>query len=170
MRHVLVRSPVPRAVKRRLLYALERGRLPRLHNPRTFTDKVNWRILNDRRSILAFTCDKLRVKEEGAQLGIEVPGTLWSGTDVREAVGVQLPDNWVLKPNHRTHLVHFGHGTMPDTSALVSLTEGWLYDYQGRQLGEWAYTQARPMLLIEEMLGDGRHVPLTSSCLRSTGS
>jgi hypothetical protein len=119
---------------------------------------VNWRILNDRREILAFTCDKLRVKDEATRLGISTPRTLWSGADIRSVRGLDLPDRWVLKPNHSSGLIEFGRGplTCDHAAALACLTRGWTEDALGPRYGEWAYTQARPLLLIEEMLGDGR--------------
>lgn len=141
-----------------MLYAARHHRPPDFRSPRTFTEKVNWRILNDRREILAPTCDKLQTKEDALGLGIATPRTLWAGVEIRETVGLRLPDTWVLKPNHRSGLVHFGRGPITHLYAaeLVSLTREWMDDYLGRSLGEWAYSRARPMVLIEEMVGTAR--------------
>jgi TupA-like ATPgrasp len=150
--------PLSDAMRRRVLYTARHGRNPNFRNPQTFSEKVNWRILNDRRDILAFTCDKLRVKEAAAELGVDTPRTLWAGVDIRLAADVALPATWVLKPNHGSGLVHIGHGPItPDNrTELVPLTRDWLQDTLGERLGEWAYTQARPMLLIEELAGNGQ--------------
>lgn len=150
---------LPLPLRRRALYAFHQRRVPNFRQPALFTEKVNWRILNDRRENIAWTCDKLRVKEHAASFGVATPKTLWSGTDVRELRDVDLPANWVLKPNHRSGLVHFGHGPAEDIRGLQQLTADWLGELQGEELGEWAYTQARPLLLAEEMLGDGVTAP-----------
>jgi hypothetical protein len=155
-------APIPQVVKRRALYAVRHHRLPRLRQPRSFTEKLTWRILNDRRPILASTCDKLRVKEDGARAGIDVARTLWSGVDLQDALGVPLPDRWVLKPNHRSGMVYFGRDAMTrlDLANLRRFTEGWMYDYHGKKLGEWAYSQARQLMFIEEMIGNAAAPPV----------
>ncbi len=70
---------------------------------------------------------------------------------------MELPEHWVLKPNHRSKLVHFGRGT-PDVAQLHDVTAGWLDEPLSRA-GEWAYSQAAPVLLVEELLGMPGHPP-----------
>jgi hypothetical protein len=89
---------------------------------------------------------------EGTKGAVHVPRTLWSGIDVRELENVELPEHWVLKPNHRSGHVLFGHGC-PDTVALRETVRGWLRPAEGADLHEWAYLRARPLLLAEELLG-----------------
>lgn len=142
-------------VRRVLRYRRAHGRFPHVRHPQTFTEKVSWRMLRDRRPLLEPTCDKLRMKEHAAATapaGVLVPATLWSGTDVRELAGVELPEHWVLKPNHRTGLVLFGTGPA-DVPALLEETQGWLEQAEWLRGGEWAYRTARPLLLVEERIG-----------------
>lgn len=149
LRNVLRRLPL--GARRRIEFAYTQRRIPRFNRPLTFSEKINWRILHDRRPQLAWTCDKLSMKEHAAEVpGLRIPQTLWSGLDLRELNTVDLPEHWVLKPNHRSQLVHFGTGR-PDIPALLQLTESWLTSVQS-ELGEWAYAQARPMFFVEEML------------------
>lgn len=151
-----------RAVERRLpltwqlrLRFYRRHRYPlSLAHPATYNEKLHWRMAHDRRELLAGTCDKLRMKEiarAAAVPGLRVPETLWSGTDLAELAEVDLPERWVLKPNHRFGLVELGSGR-PDVAALRALTEGWLDEAQAG-LGEWAYSRASRTLLVEEMIG-----------------
>ncbi len=149
-----VRSWIPLRQKRQLLFLRNHRRWGNFNNPRTFSEKVNWRILNDRRPELAWTGDKLDMKERAAAAGVRSPETYWQGEDVSTLAGVTLPDHWVLKPNHRSSLVHFGGGR-PDIDHLQSLTVGWMDETQSKVLGEWAYSQARPLLLVEEQLEPG---------------
>src|SRR5205085_1748016 len=102
------------AVARRArLYRAAHGRWPAVLRPRSFTEKLNWRISWDRRPLLAHTCDKLAMKEHACRAAaglVRVPETFWSGTDVADLVHADLPPRWVLKPNHTCMRVHFGEG------------------------------------------------------------
>lgn len=152
-------SLLPLERRRRVLYRKYHGRDLRLDPPVRISEKVNWRIVHDRRPLLAWTCDKLRMKEYAAGFpGLEVPRTLWAGTDVGELAEMSFPERWVLKPNHRSGLVHLGQG-QPTRKELAVLTSGWLKDFQTARLGEWAYGQAQPCILAEEWIGDGDAVP-----------
>jgi hypothetical protein len=149
---------LPSSLSRRALFFYHHHRFPRVRNPVTFNEKVNWRILKDRREVLTWTCDKLAMKDyvsdvHGATaLGMRVPRTLWSGTDVRELEDVELPEHWVLKPNHRSGLVFFGRGR-PDIPVLRETVRNWLRPEEAVDLHEWAYLKARPLLVAEELLG-----------------
>ncbi|MFC3687175.1 ATP-grasp fold amidoligase family protein [Aquipuribacter hungaricus] len=152
---------VPVGVRRRVWYRRRFGRTFRSRAAVTFNDKVTWRILHDRRPLLEGTCDKLQMKEQAARLAgdlVRVPRTLWSGTDVAGLAGVGLPEHWVLKPNHSTQLVHMGHGR-PDVDALRRTTAGWVEEDLAARTGEWAYRSARPLLLVEELVGEPGATP-----------
>ena len=90
--------------------------------------------------------------------GIRVPSTLWAGTDLQELTSAVLPEHWVLKPNHRSGLIHFGHGR-PDIEQLSALTVNWLRPVEAEKFGEWAYSKARAMFLAEEVLGNAGSPP-----------
>lgn len=145
---------LPGVVGRTWLFVGAHGRVPALRHPRTFSDKVTWRILHDRRPELAWTCDKLQMKEHARASGadVRVPEVLWVGTDVRELAAVDLPAHWVLKPAHRSGLVCFGDATT-DLSELRRRTQGWLDDVRSGALREWAYSRAAHVLYVEELLG-----------------
>jgi hypothetical protein len=146
---------LPASVERRLLFCYYNRRLPHFGRPVTFSDKVNWRILNDRRPLLEWTCDKLAMKEYARKAGLDrlhIPLTLWSGTDIGDLRTADLPEYWVLKPNHRSGLVYFGTG-QADLRELSTVTATWLDQFESSAMHEWAYAKARPMLLVEELLG-----------------
>ncbi|HUN37682.1 MAG TPA: ATP-grasp fold amidoligase family protein [Trebonia sp.] len=146
---------LPPSVERRLLFTYYNRKLPHFSRPVTFSDKVNWRILNDRRPLLEWTCDKLAMKEYAAAAGLaglHVPRTYWSGSDVSELRDADLPEHWVLKPNHRSGLVYFGDN-QTDHEALAVITRTWLDTFEASVMHEWAYEKARPLVLVEELLG-----------------
>lgn len=39
------------------------------------------------------------------------------------------------------------------------VTASWMEETEGKTLGEWAYTQARPLIVLEEWIGDGALAP-----------
>jgi hypothetical protein len=144
---------LPVKPRRRALFLSFNRYVPSFSRPMSFNEKVNWRILSDRRPLLEWTCDKLAMKEHAAATsGIHIPRTLWAGTDLAELCSLEMPEHWILKPNHRTGLVYFGHGR-PDAEELVAQTTSWWRPVEAEQLGEWAYSRARPMLLAEELIG-----------------
>lgn len=149
---------LPSGLSRRALFMFYYRRLPHVRNPVTFHEKINWRIIKDRREIIAWTCDKLAMKDYAATVqgainhGVRIPQTLWTGTDVGALSNIELPEHWVLKPNHRSGHVFFGHGR-PDIASLERITQSWFQQVEGTVLHEWAYLNARPLLLVEELLG-----------------
>jgi hypothetical protein len=146
---------LPAGMERRVLFALAHRQLPHFGRPVTFSEKINWRILNDRRPLLEWTCDKLAMKDyvlKEAQAGLYVPRTVWSGSDIRDLETAELPEHWVLKPNHRTGLIYFGRGR-PEHRELSAVTATWLSAFEAMRLREWAYSKARPAFLVEELMG-----------------
>lgn len=150
---------MPPSVRRHFLFVVCQHRFGHFRSPRTFSEKVNWRILHDRRDIIALSCDKLWMKERARRLGVRVPKHLWSGVDVAELAAVELPERWVLKANHGSDRVYFGHGQVRDVTSLRAATAGWTANSRPARYGEWAYSKARPLLIVEEMLGDGDASP-----------
>jgi hypothetical protein len=155
---------LPLRLKRAVLYREAHGRWPR-RRPRTFTEKVNWRVVHDRRPLIGRLGDKLAMRDHAAEVlpSLHIPSLLWSGTDVGALAAAALPERWVLKPNHGTMRVHIGAGR-PDVAELRRITTGWLDEPLYRSRGEWVYSQARRVLLVEEFLGSGEP-PADYKCL-----
>jgi len=147
---------VPLVLRRSVIFLRHHGRPPRIVAPRSYNEKINWRICFDRRELMSWTCDKLRMKQEAQRRdpGIAVPRTIWRGTDLAELAAVPLPDRWVLKPNHASQRIHLGTGR-PSLTRLEQITEGWLApSLQETTFDEWAYQHAERCLLVEEWIGD----------------
>jgi TupA-like ATPgrasp len=147
---------LPAGIERRVLFAMVHGRVPHFGRPDTFSEKINWRILNDRRPLIEWTCDKLAMKDyvlRESPAGLHVPRTIWSGSDPRDLETAELPEHWVLKPNHRSGLIYFGTGR-PACRELSAVTATWLRRFEARRLREWAYSKARAVLFVEELMGE----------------
>ncbi|MFM8997823.1 MAG: hypothetical protein ACKOJD_06900, partial [Candidatus Limnocylindrus sp.] len=54
---------LPLSLRRHLLYLRTYGRWGNFSHPKRMSEKLHWRAINDRRPILAFSQDKLAVKE-----------------------------------------------------------------------------------------------------------
>jgi len=113
-------------------------------------------VVHDRRPLIGQLGDKLAMKAYAARVlpALNVPRVLWVGTDVAALARVDLPERWVLKPNHGTMRVHVGAGR-PNVVELTRITAGWLDEPLFRDRGEWVYSQARRLLVVEEFLGSG---------------
>ncbi|MBI3217551.1 MAG: hypothetical protein HYZ38_27370 [Mycobacterium sp.] len=123
--------------------------------PRTFNEKVNWRILHDRRDRIIAACDKLRMKEMARAAhpgpGLRIPQTYWSGTDLRDAPNLAGLPPWVLKPNHSSGHVILGPTPHTSVADLQKQTRDW-WKRTPVELGEWGYGEARPLLVLEERI------------------
>jgi hypothetical protein len=147
---------LPLRLKRAVLYGQAHGAWPADRRPQSFTEKVNWRVVHDRRPLIGQLGDKLAMKQHAARVlpALSVPRVLWTGTDAADLARIDLPPRWVLKPNHGTTRVHIGTGR-PDAAELTRIATDWLDEPLFRDRGEWVYSQARRLLIAEEFLGSG---------------
>lgn len=148
---------LPLTMRRSLIYLRAYKRLPDLRSPSLFSEKINWRIVHDRRESIAFTCDKVKMKEyaESKSSSVLVPKTIWHGRNLDELDSLDITVPWILKPNHSSGQVILGGNTAIDVNALKAKTKSWLKDFNFSVLGEWAYSQASKEYVLEEMIGDG---------------
>ncbi len=156
---------LPLGLRRHLLYLRTLGRWGNFRTPRLAGEKAQWRIMNDRRSLLAFVEDKLASKEyvrgvlanAGLLEQIRFPETYWVGTDLRELQALaHLPARWVLKPNHSSgRYISIDSNIEPlDWKSIAAITSRWLdRDEEELAMGHWAYSQARHLLVAEERIG-----------------
>ena len=163
---------LPLSLRRHLLFLRTIGRWGNFRNPKDISEKVQWRILNDRRPILTFTQDKLAVKEFAASqiavspisVSMTIPKTYWVGTNVRELqqLSEQLPARWVMKPNHSCGRVRLldSDAAPIDWDELDQVGKEWLKrDEEELVFGHWAYGHARHLLIAEERVGADLHPP-----------
>jgi hypothetical protein len=154
---------LPARTRRSVVFALRHRRLPDLEHPASFTEKLNWRILNDRRPQIVEVCDKLRMREiarervpDEAELRL-VP-VLWEGTDLRDCPLLAGSTSWALKPNNSSGAIILG----PDGRSVAQLrqaTRRWRTSEPGHYLGEWGYTQVPFRYVLEERLPGDRPPP-----------
>ncbi len=134
-----------------------------LDNPTTFSEKLQWLKLNDRRPEYTMMVDKYRVRKYIAEkLGKEYLIPLlgvWKTPD--EIDFDKLPDKFVLKCNHNSGL---GMCICKDKSKLdiskvkEELAKGLKQDYylSGR---EWPYKNVPRRIIAEKFISEDGHVP-----------
>ena len=173
---------LPLSLRRHLLYLRALGKWGNFRTPRLAGEKAQWRIINDRRPLLAFVEDKLASKEyvkralaKAGLLGqIRFPKTYWVGTDLRElqSLADQLPARWVLKPNHSCgRLMSIDSNAEPlNWEAMSAISSRWLErDEEELVMGHWAYSQARHLLIAEERVGSPGIGPIELKVLSLSG-
>ena len=163
-------SLLPLSLRRHLLFYRSFRRWGDFRRPRGYSEKLNWRAINDHRSLMAFTSDKLAAKDYVRtvvgqhDLHARLPETYWAGTDLNElrAIAAHLPARWVLKPNHGCGRVRLLDTSVEpvDWERLARETAHWIQpDDEYTVRGHWAYGQARRLLIAEERIGEGEHAP-----------
>ena len=163
---------LPIALRRHLLFLRAHKKWGNFRAPKTWREKMQWRILNDRRTILSVACDKLAQKEfiarellsKGLQEDVKIPEVYWVGTDVRElaTLASRLPPRWVLKPNHSSGRVRLldAEEHAIDWDDLIAAGDRWLQpDEETIVFGHSGYLGARRLLIAEERIGSGEAAP-----------
>ena len=161
---------LPLSLRRHALYLKAHRRIGNFRAPERYTEKVAWRALNDRRAILAVATDKLAGLRYASrflsadQPKVQMSRNLWVGGDLRElqALSGSLPPRWVLKPNHSSGRVAIVDAPLSasDWSSLHETARRWLVpDEESEVFGNWAYAQARRLLIAQERFGDRAIMP-----------
>ncbi len=135
-----------------------------LDNPRSFNEKIIWKKLYDRNPLLTVTADKYEVRgylknilgdEEADKLIVPV---YYVTSDPHKIPFSQLPDRFVIKPNHgsRMHIIHKGDKPVCREYIQRKCKE-WLRTNYGFYHYEWAYRNIKRKIILEELLetGDG---------------
>jgi hypothetical protein len=149
----IVLPHVPLKVKRNALYFRKFGKIiPR--TPESFLEKIQWRILNDRRELIARCGDKMVMKEHAATScpSVRVPETLWSGEDLASVMDKDWGCEWVLKPITGSGYLAFGSGSLNTAGIDLDSVSKWRHEDQYKIQGEWAYGQAGRGYLIERKI------------------
>lgn len=163
---------LPLSLRRHLLHFRAYGSWGNFNKPQSWSEKTQWRILNDRRKFLGVACDKIAAKtyasDIAAKAGIplRIPETYWAGTDVRELqkLSDQLPSRWVFKPNHSSgRFVILDTAESPiDWDEMTSDGKLWIQrDEEELVLGHYGYSLARHLLIAEERVGKEAFTPAT---------
>ena len=162
---------LPLALRRHIFYLRYHGAWGNFRKPELATEKMQWRIINDRRPLIEWTADKLAQKQyvrqvaEAAKLGVRIPTTYWAGVEAEELLEAmyEIPGGWVMKPNHsssRYRLYTDGPANV-DPEEIRRLVPTWSQrDEEELVYGNWAYGRARHLVIAEERIGSAAVPPI----------
>lgn len=152
-------------------------RLWRTRNPRTFREKVRYKMLRDHRDLVVTFADKAAVRDHVAEMVGEkyLPRAYAIVDDADELRGLTLPEAFVVKPTHGSGAaIVVSEGapaearlpTEPDSwvyrhvrpafasrDDLVRIARGWLRQLYGQGPNrEWVYGRVPRRIIVEELL------------------
>jgi hypothetical protein len=164
---------LPLALLRHVFFLRECGRWGNFRSPRSFGEKMQWRIINDRRSILRNAADRLQNRElirtlaPPADLSIALPELLAAADNPDQLVARlkerarngSLPPRWLIKPNNSSGEVLVVDGP-PDWQEIRAMLEQWT----GPGVLEtvhwlWANAMAEKGFVAETWIGDPKSAP-----------
>lgn len=147
---------MPPAEARWLMFAAVHRRLPHLTNPKTFNEKINWRVVFDRNPLLVAASSKVESKALAKRWApeVRVPRTLWHGDDLDELAQVRTERRWVLKASHQSGCVLTGGPDELDPERLKAQTRGWLDETEFKDYALWSYSQVRREYVLEDWVDD----------------
>ena len=165
---------LPLALLRHLIYRRRTGRWGNFRNPSLYSEKMQWRIINDRRAIVGLSGDKVASAELAVErcrdAGITLsrprllasdrdPGQLIENLKQLEREG-RLPAAWVLKPNHSSRRVLITEGD-PDWDLLQESARRWMLpDDMVGVSWMWSYAMAERKVIAEELITDAGKRPI----------
>lgn len=134
------------------------GYFPNVGMPRRYTEKLLWRKLFDHNPQFTTFVDKLAAKKYIRQRcpDLPLPEILWHGTDP-DSIPPDLTDSPVfVKSNHGSGDNLFWDPGDPAQTLPAARIRGWMQRTFGIKNREWAYRDARKLILVEECIGDPR--------------
>lgn len=148
---------IPDKMYLRLMYYKHFKRFPNLKNPKTYSEKLQWLKLYDRKTLYTTMVDKYRVKEYVAKIiGDEfVIPTLgvWENPD--EIDFNTLPERFVLKWNHDSGSIIICKSKSDLDVDEIKKKLSKRYRYNGYHYGrEWPYKNVKPCIIAEEYVED----------------
>ena len=140
------------------------GYWPNLLRPRSFNEKILFRILFDRRPHLPLLAGKLEVREHvrrrlgGDQHLVPLLGVIRRAEDLR---ALTLPPDFILKANHGSGMLHVQRASHPpNLDALERQCAHWIAGQYGKYQREWVYRDVESLILAEHLLLDDEgHIP-----------
>jgi hypothetical protein len=143
-----------RRFRRRHGYSLD------LRSPTSFSEKVQWRKLNDRNPLFPILSDKLRVREFisdrlGARGAARVLPKLYATStgDVNQIASTEIPPVFAFKANHASGFNIFVRANdRVDWDAIGLQATEWMRRSHGLKNHEWAYQEIPRCVLIEELV------------------
>lgn len=158
----LLVSFLPIKLQTYINFPIRMGYFPRLNNPRSFNEKVQYRKLYQNNPNFVICSDKYEVRDFVAnRIGEEflIP-LMYVGDDITEEYLNSLNTGYVVKTTHDSGGVSIVRaGEKPNYRDIVSRTRESLKRDFGKLVHESWYSDIKPKVIIEQMLQDGNGNP-----------
>lgn len=145
----LFRRMVKRQFRRNL------GYVPDFDHPQTLNEKLQWFKMHVRDSKITMCADKYAVREYVKEkIGEQYLVPLYGVYDSIQEINIdQLPEQFVLKPNHESGrvLICRNKKDINWTKAADTLNR-WLHENFYYEWGEWQYKDIPPKIICEKLL------------------
>jgi hypothetical protein len=131
--------------------------------PRTFNEKLRWRMKYDRRPILTLTTDKYKVIDYLKQNGFgNILKKLYFATDNPADIPFDdMTERYIVKSNNSSgEVIVMNRGfdlvskSKMNRKELIRKCSQYLGQRYWNELNEWAYRRIKPMIIVEEFLAD----------------
>ena len=135
------------------------GKYPNLENPSTFTEKIHYRMLYDRREILTLFADKIRVRDYVAdRVGEKYLTKIYQIAKSPDEIDwSSLPERYFVKTNHGSSMNILVDASVYGENFIKiakSLLHRWLHTDYSDFCGEWCYRDIpERFVYVEEDLG-----------------
>ncbi len=126
--------------------------------PKTFNQKLAYKIVFDHRPLLVTFADKMLAREYvrqkvGEDILVELHAVATRPEDIQFD---KLPQRFVLKTNHGSGYVRIVKDkSKEDESSLRRICRGWISENYGELTGEWVYKSIKPTIMVERFLEAG---------------
>ena len=129
--------------------------------PRTFSEKVRYKLRHDRRAILKIYADKLAVRDyvRATCRDVRLPRLLGVHATVESALSSIPLEPWVMKASHGSSMILINAARPPPAAEIRRRASQWLRTDYGLHYWEWQYFRLPRRILFEEYLGDANGVP-----------
>lgn len=134
----------------------KRGRWPNIGNPRTFSEKIQWRKIYGDQATYTKLADKAAVKAHVRDvLGDRfVIPTVWEGKELPRHLPSDWPIPFIIKANHGSGMNQFIRDSGADWRKIDKICRKWMRTPYRKYLGERFYSAIKRKLLVEPVIAD----------------
>lgn len=152
-RRLEIKYCLPRMLKRQFYRNL--GYPLNLDDPKTLNEKLQWFKVHVRDPRITMCADKYAVRDYVAEkIGEQYLVPLYGVYDSIEEIDItQLPEQFVLKPNHESGRVIICRNKKEmDWVRTADTLNNWLHENYYHEWGEWGYKNIPPKIICEKLL------------------
>lgn len=152
-RRLEIKYCLPRMLKRQFYRNL--GYKLNLDNPQTLNEKLQWFKVHVRDPRITICADKYAVRNYVTEkIGEQYLVPLYGVYDsIKEIDIAQLPEQFVLKPNHESgRVIICRDKKLIDWVKTADTLDTWLHENYYYEWGEWGYKNIEPKIICQKLL------------------